>query len=62
MILTRSEIEEAVLVLFDCRAKLLWLVDQEPYNDVQREFIENGKALLEQTNQMLRDFNVELPS
>jgi len=59
--LTNSEIGKLIDDLMDARGKLLWLIDQKPINDEQREFIENGKELLKKVNQILNDLNVELP-
>jgi len=60
--LTNTEIKELVSALLDAREKLLWLISQDPINDEQRKLIEGGWELLRRTNQMLEDFNVELPT
>ncbi len=62
MTMTNTEVKESILALLDSRKKLLWLIDQTPMNDEQRKHIEDGKELLRQTNQLLGDFNVEIPA
>jgi len=61
MILTKTEIKELVELLLDCRSKLLWMISQNPINEEQEKFIENGKELLLKVNKHLEDFNVTLP-
>ena len=57
-----SEKQELIESLLDTRKKLLWLLEQTPTNDEQRRFIKRAKEMLEQVDDYLRYFNVELPS
>jgi len=59
--LTNTEIKELINALLDCRTKLLWMISQDPINEEQAKFIENGKELLLKVNQALGDFNIKLP-
>jgi len=59
--LTNTEIKELVESLLDCRVKLIWMISQDPINEEQRNYIRNGKELLEKVNQALGEFNAELP-
>lgn len=59
--LTDSQIKRLVDDLLGARNKLLWLINKEPINDVQRDFINDGRKKLKQVNEYLRAFDVDLP-
>jgi len=60
--LSELEIKRLINTLLDLRKKLVWLIEQNPINEEQREYIKKGRENLYKVNQMLEDFDVKLPS
>lgn len=60
--LSKLEINNLIDELQNLRKQLLWLINQNPVNEIQKEYIKKGIENLRKVNSLLGDFGVKLPN
>jgi hypothetical protein len=61
-VLSKLEINNLIDELQNLRKQLLWLINQNPVNEIQKEYIKKGIENLRKVNSLLGDFGVKLPN